>query len=433
MNNIPNIITQDGISLVINGITHTVDDTHPNFSAIKGALRAKDWNNVTDLLNLTEQVKKFTAADPNIVIDEKASTIFYNGEEVHNTMVVRILDIMRDGFDVTPMTNLLANLYQNVSMKAIDELYSFMEYGKMPITEDGHFLAYKRVNNDYTSCYDGTTTNNIGEVTSLPRHKVDDRSEITCSYGLHICSFEYLKYYPGARVIVVKVNPKDVVSIPTDYNNTKARVCSYEVIGELTPEEAGLTNHSFGTSVYMESQDVWDGEEDQEDVDDVIEAIEALETMVNNISIRDVKDLLDLSANGQLTEDDLVQAYLKSKINQLNTQQKEPEELFGAMFGGPEPSDPEDAHLNQPQSTADALFKQQSTATVSDWFKFGYSNGYHDGKVRNQPASNCQLSDDENGDMTQQDIDDVNNGYDVGYKDGRGHKSRKYPKTNQPN
>ena len=50
----------------------------------------------------------------------------------------------------------------------------------------------------------------------------------------------------------MKVNPADVVSIPTDYNNTKARVCQYEVIGELTHEEAGLDTHSFNTSVYVQ-------------------------------------------------------------------------------------------------------------------------------------------------------------------------------------
>jgi hypothetical protein len=33
--------------------------------------------------------------------------------------------------------------------------------------------------------------------------------------------------------MVCKVNPKNVVSIPADYNNSKMRVCEYEVIDEL--------------------------------------------------------------------------------------------------------------------------------------------------------------------------------------------------------
>ena len=33
--------------------------------------------------------------------------------------------------------------------------------------------------------------------------------------------------------MILKINPADVVSIPTDYNASKGRACRYEVIGEL--------------------------------------------------------------------------------------------------------------------------------------------------------------------------------------------------------
>ena len=61
----------------------------------------------------------------------------------------------------------------------------------------------------------------------------------TCSYGLHFCSEGYLRHFGGDRVVILKINPRDVVSIPTDYNNTKGRCCRYEVIGEVgvNPED----------------------------------------------------------------------------------------------------------------------------------------------------------------------------------------------------
>jgi hypothetical protein len=34
--------------------------------------------------------------------------------------------------------------------------------------------------------------------------------------------------------MICKVNPADVVAIPNDYNNTKMRVWTYEVVGEVT-------------------------------------------------------------------------------------------------------------------------------------------------------------------------------------------------------
>jgi hypothetical protein len=54
---------------------------------------------------------------------------------------------------------------------------------------------------------------------------------------LHVCSQSYLGHFGGDRVIVCKINPKDVVSVPADYNNAKMRVCRYEVVSELKDEE----------------------------------------------------------------------------------------------------------------------------------------------------------------------------------------------------
>jgi hypothetical protein len=37
--------------------------------------------------------------------------------------------------------------------------------------------------------------------------------------------------------MILKINPADVVSIPSDYNNTKGRTCRYEVVGEHIVED----------------------------------------------------------------------------------------------------------------------------------------------------------------------------------------------------
>lgn len=53
-------------------------------------------------------------------------------------------------------------------------------------------------------------------------------------------NWDYSKFRDEARTVIVKINPRDVVSIPTDYDNSKGRACRYEVIGELgvDPEDA---------------------------------------------------------------------------------------------------------------------------------------------------------------------------------------------------
>ena len=123
----------------------------------------------------------------------------------------------------------------NPSKRAVDELYGFLEKNSLPITPDGHFLAYKKVRQNYFDCHTGKMDNSVGKIVEMERNEVDDNKDQTCSTGLHFCSQEYLPHFGGgdSRVVIVKINPRDVVSIPVDYNNAKGRACRYEVIGEV--------------------------------------------------------------------------------------------------------------------------------------------------------------------------------------------------------
>jgi hypothetical protein len=123
----------------------------------------------------------------------------------------------------------------NPSKRAVEELYGFLEKGNLPLTPDGYFLAYKKVRADFRDCHTGTMDNSVGQTVEMERNAVDDDQNRTCSTGLHFCSKEYLSHFGGhdSRTVILKINPRDVVSIPTDYNNAKGRACRYEVIGEL--------------------------------------------------------------------------------------------------------------------------------------------------------------------------------------------------------
>jgi hypothetical protein len=146
--------------------------------------------------------------------------------------------MLQEGFPIEPMVNFMENLYANPSKRAIDELYGFLEKSNLPITPDGHFLAYKKVRQNYFDVHSGTMDNSVGKIVEMARNEVDDDKDRTCSAGLHFCSLGYLGHFGGEKIMIVKINPADVVSIPSDYNDTKGRACRYEVIGELNKEEA---------------------------------------------------------------------------------------------------------------------------------------------------------------------------------------------------
>lgn len=230
------IITDEGASFFINGKPHSCSSDHASYPQIMEAAKEQNWDVIPDLINIQKAVSNFCSStdsdiEASIVVTD--DSVLYNGNPIGGPLVDRILSMMCEGFNIDPMVNFLANLYENPSDVAVKELYLFLEKAQLPITEDGHFLAYKRVNDNYTSCHDGKTDNSIGAVLEMARNQVDSNRYNTCSYGFHFCSYDYLRSFSGSRTIVLKINPRDVVSIPSDYDNTKGRACRYLVEGEV--------------------------------------------------------------------------------------------------------------------------------------------------------------------------------------------------------
>ena len=256
----PTMMQGDNIVLFIDGEQHTVTKGNVNYDMVVEAMKNNDWDEVRRVIHPERAVLDF--GDGNIEI--QGERLFWQGRELDNSLVRKIIDMVREGFDVTPMVKFMDNLMENPSMTAVNELYKFLEVGVMPITPDGHFLAFKRVKEDYMDCHSGSVFNKPvalmteeeraevdkgemsgkrGEVTvavengeltvSMPRNAVDDQRNRTCSAGLHFCSRDYLNNFYGERIVVLKINPADVVSIPADYNDTKGRTWRYQVIGEV--------------------------------------------------------------------------------------------------------------------------------------------------------------------------------------------------------
>jgi len=161
--------------------------------------------------------------------------ILIDSEEVRDILAERILAFYKGGHPYLPLVNFYRNIQQNPSDESKEHLYLFLEVNKMPITPDGCFLAYKKVaRDDHGNLVDAYTKkfcNNVGAVVCMERAKVDPNRKVTCSTGLHVAAFNYAQNnYSGAALLEVKVNPKDVVAVPNDYNNEKMRVCRYEVM-----------------------------------------------------------------------------------------------------------------------------------------------------------------------------------------------------------
>jgi hypothetical protein len=216
----------------------TVSKDHPLYQKVEDYIlgtKVEDFDPEV-LEGMLSRTKKFVSWSNNSGLSITNGVISYNGQKIHNGLTKRILSLMDQNKETSPLVNFLDNLMKNPSRTSVNELYLFLEHNDLPITPDGCFLAYKKVKDNYFDCHSGTIDNSVGQKPSMPRNEVDDRRENTCSQGLHFCSYSYLAHFQGARVVVLKINPADVVSIPSDYNNAKGRCSTYEVIAEIPLE-----------------------------------------------------------------------------------------------------------------------------------------------------------------------------------------------------
>ena len=230
----PYILQGSNVTVVIGGKSHTISKTHITYQKVVDAIKANDWAAVKDIIEPKKVVLNYGQGNVSI----QGETLYWKGEVLNTGLAVRMIKMLQEGFAVEPMVAFMENLYANPSRRAVTELYGFLEKNALPITPDGHFLAYKKVRDNYFDVHSGTMDNSVGKVVEMERNAVDDDKDRTCSTGLHFCGMSYLSHFGGARTVIVKVNPRDVVSIPSDYNDAKGRACRYEVIGELGVDPA---------------------------------------------------------------------------------------------------------------------------------------------------------------------------------------------------
>jgi hypothetical protein len=269
----PFTLTKNSASIYIDGQPRLFSVDQPHFDDIVAAIHAGDEQAIRSLVDVRAEVAKYSLGRVQIL----DNAVMVGGREVSGRLIDRILEMVAMGSEaIDGYVKFLDNLMENPSKKSIDELYLFIEACDLPITPEGNFLAYKRVGNDYMSLYQwsGATPvdNHIGERPSMPRNEVDDERRNLCSNGLHFCSYNYLPSFgigSGNRVVVVEINPKDVVSIPEDYNNAKGRTCEYHVVGEIEDWE-GERITPFFTDEYSESSDDDDNFDPEDEYDEYL-------------------------------------------------------------------------------------------------------------------------------------------------------------------
>ena len=226
-NNVHFIITPHSITFSFEGQVMIFKE---QLDRIKDLIKEERWDEIKKYNNLLTRIKEYGKED----VDIKNNNVYVDGEPLEDTLSKRIIAFMNEGLPFMPLINFIRKLRKNPSFDARKRLLGMLDQNHHPILEDGNFLAYKKVTDNYKDKYTGKFDNSIGAVVTMPRNQVDDNPNNTCSNGLHGASFEYACGFGDGKLIEISVDPVDVVTIPTDYNSQKMRICKYVVLGDAS-------------------------------------------------------------------------------------------------------------------------------------------------------------------------------------------------------
>lgn len=264
---------------------------HPNFDAIIGALVSQEYDSHDEIVDLFDVSRAVAARFENL--SERVAVgngrVLFDGAEVDNSLtkqIVRFLD--EDVEDWEPLVNFMENVMDNPQPHSREQLYAWLNGRDFTITPEGYIVGYKGVQADgdsYRSISSGQETvyvdgvpnkgqipNPVGAVINMDRGLVQHDPAVGCHRGLHVGTFEYAKSFSQGAVLEVHVNPRDVVSVPTDVTSfdptlaAKIRCCRYEVVdvidtpytgAVLDPDGDGLDEQSWD----FDAEDNGDGDE----------------------------------------------------------------------------------------------------------------------------------------------------------------------------
>lgn len=222
----------------------------PAYAAVRDYLtieRGQDFSYIRHLVGTVRVAVKDIVSEAVSVVDgdsgDDTAYRLKHGDPVAETVLSTALRLAFRGVDLAPLEAFLARLERNPSEASRSQLFGWLKAGGFTLTTDGLIVGYKSVREDGYSAHSGfepvtvtyqdgtseTVTGHVpypvGATVSMPRELVATSREHACSTGLHVGTFSYASNF-SERMLVVLVDPEDVVSVPQDCNAEKMRVCA---------------------------------------------------------------------------------------------------------------------------------------------------------------------------------------------------------------
>ncbi|MGE0342589.1 MAG: hypothetical protein AB7O86_05935 [Porticoccaceae bacterium] len=248
-----NIVYDDGVAtsvtLFIGSETMVASRDHSNFASIMERIGHPDTDIETlrGLFDIGKAISnKFHRLSERVTIN--AGRIFFDGDEVHNALtnaIVLFHGQCNENF--AALVNFMEKIKTNPNLHSQEQLFEWLDRNSFGITPNGNFVGYKGVDRAWKGGFisrsagtafvngeriKGQIPTNPGTIVEMPRSDVQHNPREACSTGLHVGDWGYASSF-AAVTLAVEVNPRDVVSVPTDCNGAKLRCCRYVVLDQV--------------------------------------------------------------------------------------------------------------------------------------------------------------------------------------------------------
>ena len=302
-----NVSLQDGqptgVTVYYNGRIYVATSGHPNFWSILSTVRS-GWSDPSEVVEqfdtagsiqkrlsqAADFLRRSTGSEPLADVADRikisrTGRVTFDGKPVPEALADAVVAYYRQGRDnIVPLLKFIRNIQNNPNAHSRESLYTWMQHLSFDLDDEGHILAYKgvekRVNDEedgawLRSRFSGSgrvngvnysnahLPNNPGDVVEMDRHAVTHDPEVACAPGLHVGTVDYARNW-GPVVIQVRIDPQDVVSVPTDCDGKKMRVAKYTVVQETEDNTPTLSDEIPFDDPDFGDWDAWD----DEDVDD---------------------------------------------------------------------------------------------------------------------------------------------------------------------
>jgi hypothetical protein len=314
--NVGYISTEQTITVVLKGQNRTIQiksKSHRNeviLALEKFKKSAQTKHDFAELETFLAPIRRAViASDCRFEIDEEGKRLYLVGSKVPIpvTLANKIIDFIENALPVDALVQFWESCLKNPHYVAVDELFVFLEENFLPITDDGGFLGYKKLNfvrgqasisvpDEFeelsivdgrvqsltgrivtpsvaakykqfvevaqpvmVDVHSGTIEQKVGEFVRIDRIPMaTEARRQECGYGLHIGAFSYS--FSGDVRVLCKVMPEDVIAC--NKGQAKLRTCKYQIVSFVADDKEVK---ELLVNLNKQEQEVVNGDWDEED------------------------------------------------------------------------------------------------------------------------------------------------------------------------